>query len=124
MPLISSLSIESLPMKVALHTACLVFLPLALAGCGQSETTEKAGAGGEILPGSASDAMLPLDTVRSQPPLAPPTAVSSARAGDDDEAGAPSTAASDEAAPERSSAASDAAAPLVIPSKAAAPPTQ
>ena len=28
-------------------------------------------AGGEILPGSASDAMLPLDTVTSQPPLAP-----------------------------------------------------
>jgi hypothetical protein len=45
---------------------------LALAGCGGGDKeTAQGSAGGEILPGSASDAMLPLDTVRSQPPLAP-----------------------------------------------------
>jgi hypothetical protein len=43
-----------------------------LAGCGDQKKDKTAGtAGGEILPGSTSDAMLPLDTVRSQPPLAP-----------------------------------------------------
>ena len=46
---------------------------LALAGC-KGEAKMDAGAGtaqGEVLPGSASDAMLPLDTVKSQAPLAP-----------------------------------------------------
>jgi hypothetical protein len=47
-------------------------LALALAACGAEKKDEGAGtAAGEILPGSASDAMLPLDTVRSQAPLAP-----------------------------------------------------
>ena len=49
--------------------ACL----LALAGC-NGDAKKDAGAGtaqGEVLPGSASDAMLPLDTVKSQAPLAP-----------------------------------------------------
>jgi hypothetical protein len=52
----------------------LVFcaLPLALAACKQEKKPAEARtAQGEILEGSASDAMLPLDTVRSQPPLAP-----------------------------------------------------
>ena len=53
-------------------TVSLASLTL-LAGCGgEAKKDRTAGtAGGEILPGSASDAMLPLDTVRSQPPLAP-----------------------------------------------------
>jgi len=42
-----------------------------LAGCNKSATDKQGKAGGQILPGSASDAMLPLDTVTSQPPLAP-----------------------------------------------------
>lgn len=47
-------------------------LAVALLGCGAEKKDEGAGtAAGEILPGSASDAMLPLDTVRSQAPLAP-----------------------------------------------------
>lgn len=52
--------------------ACLATL-LLLAGCKQEakRTTPQGQAEGEILPGSASDAMLPLDTVRSQAPLAP-----------------------------------------------------
>jgi hypothetical protein len=44
----------------------------ALVGCG-SEKKPKAASGsayGEVLPGSASDAMIPYDSVRSQPPLA------------------------------------------------------
>jgi len=46
---------------------------LALTGC-KGDAKKDAGAGkaqGEVLPGSASDAMLPLDTVKSQAPLAP-----------------------------------------------------
>jgi hypothetical protein len=47
-------------------------LPLALAACGgQDRGDDKRTAGGEVLPGSVSDAMLPIDSVRSQPPLAP-----------------------------------------------------
>ena len=46
---------------------------LALSGC-KGGPKQDAGAGtaqGEVLPGAASDAMLPLDTVQSQAPLAP-----------------------------------------------------
>lgn len=58
----------------ALRLALILATPLILAGCGSG--SDKAGkdhrtAAGEILPGSISDAMLPYDTVRSQPPLAP-----------------------------------------------------
>lgn len=44
---------------------------LLLAACGKGAPDRQVQAGGEILPGSASDAMLPLDTVTSAPPLAP-----------------------------------------------------
>ena len=46
---------------------------LALVGCQEKKQAapSHATAVGEVLPGSASDAMLPVDTVRSQPPLAP-----------------------------------------------------
>jgi hypothetical protein len=55
------------------RTIALLALPLALLGaCKGGGKQQGAGkAEGEILPGSASDAMLPLDTVRSQAPLAP-----------------------------------------------------
>jgi hypothetical protein len=47
-------------------------LCLTLAACGSdSKAPVAADAGGEVLEGSISDAMLPLDTVRSQAPLAP-----------------------------------------------------
>ena len=45
---------------------------LALAGCGKDKAPDKAAAGGEILPRSVTDDMLPYDTVRSQPSLAAP----------------------------------------------------
>ena len=46
---------------------------LALTGCNRDAKKDSgaATAQGEVLPGSASDAMLPLDTVKSQAPLAP-----------------------------------------------------
>lgn len=44
----------------------------ALGACDRDQpAATRASAEGEILEGSVSDAMLPLDTVRSQPPLAP-----------------------------------------------------
>lgn len=46
-------------------------LGLGLAGCGDGQKATGGTADGEILPGSTSDAMLPLDSVRSQAPLAP-----------------------------------------------------
>lgn len=57
---------------IARSIAILCPVLLALAGC-QNEAKRATGgrAEGEILPGSVSDAMLPYDTVRSQPPLAP-----------------------------------------------------
>lgn len=75
------------------HAFPLLALTVLLAACGGAKKDEGAGtAAGEILPGSVSDAMLPLDTVRSQAPLAPK---------------AESTGSSDQA--EASAAASDAA---------------
>ena len=83
-----------------------LILPVALAACqGEDKPAQKGTAAGEILEGSASDAMLPLDTVRSQPPLAPrPEASGKAKeegeetAGDEqpeaDASAAPSAAAS------------------------------
>lgn len=74
---------------------------LALAACGSEPKPTGGSADGEILPGSASDAMLPLDTVRSQPPLAPKAADSGS--GDDTKAepkkAAPKAAARPEASP-------------------------
>lgn len=46
----------------------------ALAACGSKQTEQTQGASfGKVLPGSASDAMLPYDTASSSPPLAPET---------------------------------------------------
>jgi hypothetical protein len=47
---------------------------LALAACKKAEDQPKAAAGGELLPRSASDDMLPYDTVRSQASLSDPDA--------------------------------------------------
>ena len=56
-------------MRKTIVMGCLV---LALSACKSEEKKAVGGnASGEILPGSVSDAMLPLDTVTSQAPLAP-----------------------------------------------------
>jgi len=55
--------------------ALLLALPLALAACEQQAAdapAEQGGAAsGEVLPGSISDAMIPLEQLESQAPLAP-----------------------------------------------------
>lgn len=81
----------------------LALAALALSGCQQDAKQAKATGGnaaGEILPGSTSDAMIPVDTLRSQPPAAPRTEGS----------GKPKAAAS-EAAPEAAEAVPEADAP-------------
>jgi hypothetical protein len=88
----------------------ILVLALALAACGSDKKDEGAGkAEGQILSGSASDAMLPLDTVRSQAPLAPKAA---AAGQDAKEAEATATDAADVAT---------AAAPVEAPEPVAAP---
>jgi len=91
----------ALAVSIALSAAALVML----GGCGSEQKKDKTAgtAGGEILPGTASDAMLPLDTVRSQPPLAPkvegsgkPGAKADAEASDTASDAAPEAAAAPE----------------------------
>ena len=53
------------------HLIVIAALGLAIGACKDNQKASGGRAGGEILPGSTSDAMLPLDTVRSQAPLAP-----------------------------------------------------
>jgi hypothetical protein len=47
-----------------------LFALLALPGC-KREAAPDAGTANQVLPGSASDAMLPVDRLTSQPPLDP-----------------------------------------------------
>lgn len=102
-----------------IRLACLIALPLALAACGDKEPDKSATAAGEILEGSVSDAMLPIDTVRSQPPLAPKTQAAKAggkKAGEEAGEEAPDAAASP-----ADSTASPAAAPTIAAPPAPAP---
>lgn len=79
-----------------------LLLAVALASCGE-EKKAAAGAqsGGEVLEGSISDSMIPLETVRSQAPLAPRAATDgddkrgSAGDGKAERKGAPRAAADD-----------------------------
>ena len=106
---------KSPPLGTFGRLAVLAALPLALAACqGEKKPAEARTAQGEILDGSASDAMLPLDTVRSQPPLAP-EATASARPGKEGAHG--------DASSEAGEAASEAAeAPAAAAATAASPP--
>lgn len=74
-------------MRISTTLAISCVLAFGLAGCGDNaeETKHSTAAGGEVLPGSISDDMLPYDTVRSQPPLLKPPKDSDA-AGTDSEA--------------------------------------
>ncbi|MFA7587413.1 MAG: hypothetical protein WCY11_14680 [Novosphingobium sp.] len=89
-----------------------VVLPsaLSLAACkGEQAPAGKGVATSEVLEGSASDAMLPLDTVRSQPPLAPQTAADADASGKPEAtAKASATPSPAEAAPQPAAAASEA----------------
>lgn len=86
-------------MKLPYRSALAVAALLALAACGNDKKeADQRTAVGKILPGSASDAMLPYDTVRSQSPLAP-KAGSSTSASDEADASASDAAADGDSAP-------------------------
>ena len=73
---------------------------LALTGCQEKKQAPAKGtAGGEVLPGSVSDAMLPIDTVRSQPPLAPKSDASGTKTDKADASDKPAAARPARAAP-------------------------
>ena len=86
---------------------------LTLAAC-QDKSRKPAGPGtaqGEVLPGSVSDAMLPLDTVRSHAPFAPgseggdPAAEKDAKAGESGGRAKPASAQRSERVPSADAAA-------------------
>lgn len=62
-----------------------LLIALTLVACGKEEKAASGSAvGGEVMEGTISDAMLPLDTARSQPPLAPKTGSTAASSDADD----------------------------------------
>lgn len=91
------------------RTGLALIAMLALAACQQEKSNAPSVAGGQILEGAASDAMLPLDTVRSQAPPAPQTGTARA------------TQSADEAAAEESAAAEPAQSAAATPEPAVAP---
>lgn len=67
----------------------IALAPLVLlTACGGEPADDGRAASGEVLEGTISDAMLPLDTVRSQPPLEDPEAFERAQRQGGREAGA------------------------------------
>ena len=65
-----------------------LLLPLALlAGCNDAPADGSRAASGEVLEGTISDAMLPVDTVQSEPPLEDPEAFAKAQSGAADTGG-------------------------------------
>ncbi|HUQ14223.1 MAG TPA: hypothetical protein VM055_08115 [Novosphingobium sp.] len=88
--------------------AILALTALALAGCDRASNDERERAAGQILPGSASDAMLQTDRLQAEAPLAKPAA--KGVAGADARPGA-SPAAAASSAPETPAPAAEPAAP-------------
>lgn len=96
------------------HTALILAAALPLAACnGENKGSDQRTAVGEILPGSVSDAMVPYDSLRSQPPLAPPTGAAGAgkAKGSDEAEAAPAASDSDAAATAEASPAATPEAP-------------
>ena len=107
-------------------TWLLAPLLLTLAGCGLGDgDAGKDAAAGQVLPGTISDGMVPLDSVRSQGPLAPQPGQGSATdsASDAADAAAEPTDAASTAAPGEGGegASSGAAAPAAGPAPANTP---
>jgi hypothetical protein len=87
-------------MKLPNRSALLGAALLCLAACGSaSDEADQRTAVGEILPGSATDAMIKYDQLRSQPPLAKQTGTGGGGGADAEPAAgdAPSDAAQGEA---------------------------
>ncbi len=89
----------SVSLRPALLATALAF---TLAACGSEKADPNAkAAGGEILPGTISDAMINLDTSTATPPLAPTRGKKSGAAGEEEPtSGDASAAADDQAEPE------------------------
>jgi len=66
--------ISAIPVHAAAGLAAGLIVLAALSACKKETATDSGNASGQILPGSASDAMLQEDRVTSQPPLDPGTA--------------------------------------------------
>ena len=63
-----------------------LLLPLVLlAGCHKTAKNDERSASGEVLQGTISDSMLPLDKLKSQPPLLAPSQEKTTPEGVDDE---------------------------------------
>lgn len=95
-------------------------LAFALTACGSEKADPNAkAAGGEILPGTISDAMINLDTSTATPPLAPTRGKKSDASGEDEPASSDASAAAEEQAEAPTAKSSPAAKPSVA--KTAAP---
>lgn len=75
------------PAAIRLTPAVLAVPALLLAACGSEKNKDDRTASGQVLQGSISDEMLPLDTVTSKPPLIKESSGSGARAASSDAAG-------------------------------------
>lgn len=85
-----------------LRSIALLVVPLALlAGCHKTAKNDARSASGEVLQGTISDAMLPLDKLKSQPPLLAPSQDKTTPEGVDDEtSGTADATSADSAVPE------------------------
>ena len=83
----------------------LALLPLALlAACDEEPADDSRAASGEVLEGTVSDAMLPVDRVRSEPPLEDPEAFAQAQSEAAEQAGGAATGETEAEAPEAGTA--------------------
>jgi hypothetical protein len=88
-----------------------------LAACGKSsDGSDRRSASGEVLPGTVSDAMLPVDKLKSQPPLLAPSERKTTPEGVDDE-----TSSVDDVPSESSATPDDEATPAPAPSPTSSP---
>ncbi|WP_225010032.1 hypothetical protein [Novosphingobium percolationis] len=99
-----------MPKSARLLLLAPLALGLALGGCGRKDADKGAkAAGGEVLPGTVSDAMIDLDTSTATPPMQAARPSSAAKA--DKAPAADASAAADEAAPAADAAPAPAAPP-------------
>ena len=99
------------------YRSLALLLPLVLlAGCHKSAKNDQRSASGEVLQGTTSDAMLPLDSLKSQPPLLAPSEQKSTPEGVEDTAsGVEDVTSETSAVPEADAEATPAPAPSGTP---------